>query len=58
MGLSGVVILLAGVLPILSQSARKDGAPAVVGCVGEQRVPHRAFSPVRNDKTSTVTRLE
>jgi hypothetical protein len=29
----------------------KDGAPSVRGGVGLQQVPHRAFSPVRNDKT-------
>ena len=28
------------------------------GCGGEQQVPRRAFSPVRNDKISTMTRLE
>jgi hypothetical protein len=33
-----------------SQSARRMGQPSFVVASAKQRVPHRAFSPVRNDK--------
>jgi hypothetical protein len=33
-----------------SQSARRMGQPSFVVASAKQQVPHRAFSPVRNDK--------